>query len=135
MRLLAAFALIASLSAAGGPARAQDAGLQSPARVDRRACYRMVQEAGRWVAWARWEEHLPIDVARSRSPSNSEPEPQARLVDAWIDDAYRWHVTDAQVQEWAAELGHAGSVPHADELSVHETIAIWLRRVARGCGS
>lgn len=134
MRDLVAFLLTASLCAAGTLARAQDVGRQSAERVDRLACYRMVQDAGRWVAWARWEQHLPIEVARSRSPSNGELDSRARLVDAWIDDAYVWRATDEQVREWAAELGSTGSLPHADELSVHETIAIWLRRTARGCG-
>jgi hypothetical protein len=134
MRRLIRLLLVASLWAGCGPARAQDDAPQPPAHVDRLVCYRMVQDAGRWVAWARWERHLTIDAARSQRPSDGEPEARARLINAWIDDAYRWRATDAQVQEWAAELGNAGSLPHADELSVHETIAIWLRRVARGCG-
>jgi hypothetical protein len=134
MRDLIALMLIACLSATGGRARAQDDGAPPPERVDRLACYAMVQDAGRWVAWARWEQLLPIEVTRSRRPSTGESQVRARLIDAWIDDAYRWRATDEQVREWAAELGSAGGLPHAEELSVHETIAIWLRRVARGCG-
>lgn len=130
MRRLGALILIAAASATC----AQDVARQSAERVDRLACYRMVQSAARWVAWARWEEGLSVEAARSRNPSRGETEPKARLIDAWIDDAYQWRATDDQVREWAMELGSAADVPHADELNVHETIAIWLRRVARGCG-
>lgn len=134
MRRLIPFLSVVGVFVAGGQAHAQD-GAPPAERVDRLVCYRMIQDAGRWVAWARWEQHLPIEAARSHNAANGEPLPRAKLIDAWIDDAYRWRATDAQVREWAEELGSNGSVPHADELTVHETIAIWLRRMARGCGT
>jgi hypothetical protein len=104
-----------------------------PQRVNRIACYRMVQSSGRMIAWARWEQDLPIEQARSRSQRDAAPRSQAELVDTWVSDAYRWKVTDEQVREWASELGSGGNVPPADRLSTHEIIAIWLRRIARRC--
>jgi hypothetical protein len=133
MHRLIGSVLAAGLCAGASQASAQDPGPPQPLGVDRLVCYRMVQDAGRWVAWARWEQRMPIDVARLRGPANGAPQARARLIDAWMDDAYRWQPTDEQVREWAEELGSAASVPHANELTVHETIAIWLRRTARAC--
>jgi hypothetical protein len=94
----------------------------------------MVQSSGRAIAWARWEQDLPIEQARSRSQRDDASRSQADLVDSWVSDAYRWHATDEQVHEWASELGSADNVPHAEQLNAHEIIAIWLRRIARRCG-
>jgi len=55
------------------------------------------------------------------------------LVQGWIADAYQWRATDEQVRQWAAELGSVDNIPSAEALSVHETIAVWLRRIARSC--
>ncbi len=38
------------------------------------------------------------------------------------------------IRQWAAELGSVDDLPSAEGLSVHETIAIWMRRIARRCG-
>jgi hypothetical protein len=55
------------------------------------------------------------------------------LVQEWITDAYQWQATDDQILQWASELGNVQDLPHADRLNVHETTAIWLRRIARQC--
>jgi hypothetical protein len=102
--------------------------------VSRMVCYRMVQSSGRVIAWARWEQDLPIEQARSRSQRDDASRSQAELVENWVSDAYRWEVTDAQVREWASELGSMENIPQADRLKTHEIIAIWLRRIARRCG-
>jgi hypothetical protein len=57
------------------------------------------------------------------------------LVQGWIADAYEWRATDEQVLQWARELGNAEDLPHADRLTVSETIAIWMRRIARQCAA
>jgi hypothetical protein len=94
----------------------------------------MVQSAGRMIAWARWEQGLAIEQARSRSQRGDASRSQAELIEVWVNDAYQWRASDEQVREWASELGSVERAPHADQLSIHETIAIWMRRIARRCG-
>jgi len=97
------------------------------------ACYELVQDAGRRIAWARWERRFPVEKTRSGAFPGDTPAWAVDLVGEWITDAYQWQVTDEQVYEWAAELGSVDNLPHADRLSVHETIAIWMRRIGRQC--
>ena len=97
------------------------------------ACYELVQDAGRMIAWARWERQFPLEKTLSGRFPDDTPAWAVDLVGGWITDAYQWRVTDEQVYEWAAELGNVDNLPHADRLSVHETIAIWMRRIGRQC--
>ena len=104
-----------------------------PNQFSTAACYELVQDAGRMIAWARWERRFPLEKARSGGFRDDTPAWAIDLVGGWIADAYQWQVTDEQVFEWAAELGSVENLPHADRLTVHETIAIWMRRIARQC--
>jgi len=85
------------------------------------------------IAWARWERQFPLEKTLSGRFPDGTPAWAVDLVGGWITDAYQWRVTDEQVYEWAAELGNVDNLPHADRLSVHETIAIWMRRIGRQC--
>jgi len=97
------------------------------------ACYQLVQDTGRRIAWARWEQRFPAEKIRSAVLRDSTPTWAVELVKEWVTDAYEWHPSDQQVQQWAAELGSVEDLPSADRLSVHETIAIWMRRIGRQC--
>ena len=97
------------------------------------ACYGLVAEAGRAIAWARWEQRLPLEKTRSAPFRANTPAWVIDLVQGWVDDAYVWRASNEQIQQWAAELGSVDSLPSADALSVHETIAIWMRRIGRQC--
>jgi hypothetical protein len=97
------------------------------------ACYQLVQDAGRMIAWARWEQGLSLEKARSSGFRAGTPDWMVDLVQTWISDAYQWRATDEQIREWAAELGNVDNLPGADQLSAHQSIAIWLRRTARQC--
>jgi hypothetical protein len=130
--LVAALGIVLGTCAASAGAQITGDGRSDP--VSRIVCYRMVQTSGRAIAWARWEQGLPIEQARMRSQRDEAPRPQVELVESWVSDAYQWRATDEQVREWAAELGNVERVPNADRLSAHETIAIWMRRIARHCG-
>jgi hypothetical protein len=98
------------------------------------ACYRLVQDAGRPIAWARWEKGLSLEKTRSAKFRADTPLWAVDLVQQWIADAYQWRASDDQIRQWAAELGSVDDLPSAEALSVHETIAIWMRRIARRCG-
>jgi len=106
----------------------RDAGIRTPA-----ACKQLVWDAGRMVAWARWDKGLPLERTRSVSFPPDTPAWMVAQVQNWITDAYQWQPTDDQVFEWAAELGNVEDLPRADRLSKHVTTAIWLRRIARMC--
>jgi hypothetical protein len=96
-------------------------------------CYELVQDAGRMIAWARWEQGFSLEKTRSAPfPANTPPWMVA-LVQDWITDAYQWQATDEQILQWASELGNTDDLPHAAQLSRNETIAIWMRRIARQC--
>jgi hypothetical protein len=97
------------------------------------ACYGLVQNAGRAIAWARWEKGLSLEKTRSAPFQASTPGWAIYLVKGWIDDAYQWRPTDEQIRQWAAELGSVDDLPSAEALSVHEKIAIWMRRIGRQC--
>jgi len=98
-------------------------------------CYELVQDAGRMIAWARWEQGFSLEKTRSAPfPANTPPWMIA-LVQDWITDAYQWQATDEQILQWASELGNTDDLPHAAQLSRHETIAIWMRHIARQCNA
>src|SRR5262249_23810904 len=122
-------ALISQSVQAGPPASQGDVAQRfTPA-----ACYDLVRSAGRMIAWARWEGTVAAGEARPSSFRAGTPAWAIQLVHGWIDDAYQWRESDDQIREWAAELGSVEDLPRADELSRHETIAIWMRRIGRQC--
>jgi len=96
-------------------------------------CYQLVHQTGRMIAWARWEEGFSLEKTRTGEFREGTPMWVVELIQGWISDAYEWRATDDQVRQWAEELGDASNLPHADQLDVHQTIAIWMRRIARGC--
>ena len=104
-----------------------------PAEFSAMACYGLVDAAGRSIAWARWEKHLSLEKTRSAPFRANTPAWGIDLVGGWIEDAYQWRATDTQIRQWASELGSVDDLPSADALSVHQTIAIWMRRIARQC--
>ncbi len=123
--LLCCFILLAPARAAQPPVQAQ--------ALTALACYELVQDAGRMIAWARWEQGFSLEKTRSAPFPPNTPPWMVALVQEWITDAYQWQATDEQVLQWAAELGSVDNLPHAADLSKHETIAIWMRRIARQC--
>ena len=108
---------------------------RTPPKFDLAACYQLVRYEGRMIAWARWEERVTLEAARSAPFADGTPTWVVDLVGGWIADAYAWQPTDEQIWQWAAELGNTDNLPDAQHLSKHETIAIWLRRIARQCNS
>ena len=123
--LLCYFILAAPAKAAQPPAQAQ--------ALTSLACYELVQDAGRMIAWARWEQGFSLEKTRAAPFPPNTPPWMVALVQEWITDAYQWQATDEQILQWAAELGNVDDLPHAADLSKHETIAIWMRRIARQC--
>jgi hypothetical protein len=97
------------------------------------ACYQLVQDAGRMIAWARWEQGFSLEKTRSSEFRADTPDWMIALVQGWISDAYQWRATDEQIHQWAAELGNVDNLPRAEQLSADQSIAIWLRRIARQC--
>jgi hypothetical protein len=108
---------------------------RTPSEFTTAACYDLVQDAGRMIAWARWERHFSVEKTRSAGFRDNTPQWVIDLVQDWIADAYQWHATDQQVLEWASELGRVENLPHADQLTTHQAIAIWMRRIARHCNA
>jgi len=106
---------------------------RAPQAFNVAACYRLVQHEGRMVAWARWEQGFSLEQMRSGQFGASTPPWIVDMVQAWILDAYAWHATDEQVREWAQELGNTKDLPSTSQLTVHETIAIWMRRMGQQC--
>jgi hypothetical protein len=117
------------------PARADSVRVDDrmPRQFTTLGCFQLVQDAGRMIAWARWEQGFTLEKTRSAQFPSNTPVWMLDLVQEWITDAYQWKATDDQVVQWASELGNVRHLPHADQLSVHETTAIWLRRIARQC--
>jgi hypothetical protein len=97
------------------------------------ACYQLVRHEGRMIAWARWEENFSLEKTRSGQFGEDTPPWIVDTVQAWITDAYTWSATDDQIRQWAEELGNTDNLPSASRLSVHETIAIWMRRIGHSC--
>ena len=104
----------------------------TPQVFDTAACYQLVQDTGRMIAWARWELGTPENNVVARFEDGT-PEWMVDLTNRWIEDAYHWEVTNDQVRQWATELGDGTGSSRADELTTPQTIAIWLRRIARQC--
>lgn len=126
----AVLSLLPAVTARADPARGDQ---RLPASFDRPACYWVAQSAGRGIARARWELHQPEAKIRSAPLPQHTPDWIVAVVGDWITDAYRWTPTDADVRAWAEELGNAADVPPAAQLTVSETIAIWMRRIGRDC--
>ena len=105
----------------------------TPETFTRVACYDLVQHEGRMIAWARWEQGDSLEKTQAGQFPPETPEWMVSLIRRWITDAYSWQVTDEQIYQWAAELGNTDHLPSASRLSRHETIAIWMRRIARQC--
>lgn len=108
---------------------------RAPANFSSIACYQLVQDVGRMIAWARWEEGFSLEKTRSAPFREGTPVWIVDMVNGWITDAYQWQPTDEQVLQWATELGDARNLPHAAQLDVHQTIAIWMRRIGRQCSA
>jgi len=125
--LLCCFALPQAYAGSG---RAHD---RAPQKFNLAACYQLVHHEGRMIAWARWEEHFSLEKTRSAQFAEGTPTWVVDLIQAWIADAYDWRPTDEQIHQWAEELGNAENLPSAQRLTTHETIAIWMRRIARQC--
>ena len=104
-----------------------------PQEFNPAACYGLVQDAGRHIAWARWEKGFSVEKTRLEVLREEGPSWASDLETDWIADAYEWHASDEQIRQWAAELGSVDNLPSAEELSVHEAIAIWMRRIGRHC--
>lgn len=104
-----------------------------PVHYSQSACHGLVMDAGRMIAWARWEQRLSLERVRSSPVRDGTPEWVAQLVQGWVTDAYLWTPTSEQIHQWAEELGSTTFLPRVDQLTKHETIAIWLRRIARAC--
>lgn len=131
---LAAAALVAALGGAGlSPARADPEPQVLPDTFTRGACYSVAYREGRMIAWGRWEQKYPLAKMRDAGFAEGTPSWVMQMVNAWVEDAYVWKVTDDQVLLWAKELGDTSHLPAAEKLTVHETIAIWMRRLARDC--
>lgn len=133
---LASFVTTLALAAGAalpGAARADEDTPPLPAHYEESACHALVMDAGRMIAWARWEQRMALDKVRASPFRDGTPDWVVSLVGDWITDAYEWKATDEQVFQWAAELGSTKFLPKAAQLTKHETIAIWLRRIARGC--
>jgi hypothetical protein len=99
----------------------------------RMACYNLVQREGRMIAWGRWEQGYSLERMSAGRFDPGTPEWMVTMVRHWIEDAYSWHATDEQVRQWAEELGNTANLPAAGDLTRDETIAIWMRRIAREC--
>jgi hypothetical protein len=131
LRRSAALAMFAAaLAVQPEAARAQD---RLPQEFNPETCHQLVLEAGRMIAWARWQENYPLDKTLSGQFREGTPEWMIDLVEGWIVDAYQWQATDEQIRQSAAELGYAGELPRAEQLNAQQTIAIWMWRIAHQC--
>lgn len=104
-----------------------------PDTYSQSVCRALVMDAGRMIAWARWERNLTLERVRSEPVREGTPGWVVQLVQSWMTDAYQWQPTNEQIHLWAAELGSTKFLPRVEQLTKHETIAIWMRRIARGC--
>lgn len=137
-RFPAALAVAASVSLAASLAASSSAYADPepealPDAFTRPACYGVAYREGRMIAWARWEQKYSLAKMRQVGFAEGTPAWAMQLVNAWVEDAYVWKATDEQIARWAKELGDTSFLPRADKLSVHETIAIWMRRLAMDC--
>jgi hypothetical protein len=109
-----------------------EGGEGTPQVFDTAACYQLVQDTGRMIAWARWELRAPQASVMVRFEDDT-PEWIVDLTHRWIEDAYHWEATDDQIRQLASEPGDGIGSSRADELTAPQTIAIWLRRIAQQC--
>lgn len=123
---VASLLLAASLPAASA---APDRGAALPQEFDAAACQQLVLDTGRMIAWVRWElgapEHSVVVQFEEQTPDWI-----IALTDRWMADAYHWQATDDQVRE---ALGDDTAASRAEELTTPQTIAVWMRRIARTC--
>lgn len=124
---------LAALGALSPSAYADPGPEPLPNGFTRPACYGVAYREGRMIAWARWEQKYSLARMREVDFAEGTPAWAMQLVNAWVEDAYTWKATDEQIRRWAQELGDTSFLPRADTLSVHETIAIWMRHLARDC--
>jgi hypothetical protein len=113
-------------------AASDESGMVAPPLFDTAACYQLVQDTGRMIAWARWELGAPENAVVVRFDDGT-PEWIVDLTERWVEDAYHWEITDDQVRQWASELGEYAESSRADQLTTPQTIAVWLRRIALQC--
>ncbi len=133
-RLLRTASLVLAIALlAPGFATADPESPPLPVRYSQSACHRLVMDAGRMIAWARWEQRLSLERVRTGPIREGTPDWVVHLVQGWVTDAYQWQPTNEQIHQWARELGSTTFLPRVDQLTKHETIAIWLRRIARAC--
>ena len=132
-RALGLAALAAGLGLAG-PVQADPESPELPPTYTAPACRSLVMDTGRMIAWARWEKRYPLEKVRFDPYQDGTPAWVIQLVERWVVDAYEWKATDEQVLQWASELGNTQYLPRANQLTAHETIVIWMRRIARQCG-
>lgn len=128
----AALAACAALSSVT-PARADPETQPLPDHFTVSACHNLALDTGRMIAWARWEQRYPLEKVRFDPYEPGTPDWVISLTEGWVKDAYQWRATDDQVLQWASELGSTQYLPKASQLTKHEHIAIWLRRIARNC--
>lgn len=132
-RAAVAAAAVLSLAALSPSAYADPEPEALPGAFTRPACYGVAYREGRMIAWARWEQKYPLAKLRQVGFAEGTPAWAMELVNGWVEDAYVWKATDDQIRRWAQELGDTSFLPSPDKLSVHETIAIWMRRLAMDC--
>lgn len=130
-RIVRALACTALMLVAAPVSSSQQA--PTPPEFDRVACYQLAQREGRLIARARWEDRVPLETTRAVEFGAETPHWVVELVQQWIGDAYTWRISDENIREWAQELGNVDRLPSASSLSVHESIAIWMRRISKQC--
>ena len=120
LRLLALLTCVGLMPCAGAAPAAADS--MAPPVFDTGACYQLVNDTGRKIAWARWQLGAPEDNVVVRFDDDT-PEWIVDLTRRWIEDAYHWRATDDQERQARG----------AGEFTTPETMAMWLRRIARQC--
>jgi hypothetical protein len=133
--LAAAGVIVLTLLAVLMPMARADSGQSGadlPELFDTAACYQLVQDTGRMIAWARWELGAPESAVLVRFQEDT-PAWIVDLTNRWVEDAYHWEITDDQVKQWSSEVEDRTASPPAGELTTPQTIAIWLRRIALQC--
>ena len=100
-----------------------------PQEFDAAACQQLVLDAGRMIAWVRWELGAPEQSVVMQFEEQT-PDWIIALTDRWMADAYHWEPTDDQVRE---ALGDDTAASRAEALTTPQTISVWMRRIARTC--
>jgi hypothetical protein len=97
------------------------------------SCYELARDTGRQIAWARWERGISREDIRTAKVAGHLPDATVARIKGWIEEAYSWSPDDKDIYQWAAELGLVEDLPTTATLTKHETIGIWMRRLARQC--